>query len=66
MSEDSSLSLAELGDRIAILQANLRQLVEQAAGSSGGATEERTADRISQQSEELERLTAQHDALSKK
>jgi uncharacterized small protein (DUF1192 family) len=66
MSEDSSLSLPELDDRIAILQANLRQLVEQAACVSGGTSEERTADRISQQSEDLERLTAQHADLSKK
>ena len=63
MSNDDPLSRAELDDRIAILQDNIRQLVEQAAGGSGGQTEERNADRIAQQSEELDRLTAQRDAL---
>ena len=63
MSNDDPLSRAELDDRIAILQDNIRQLVEQAAGVSGGQTEERNADRIAQQSEELDRLTVQRDAL---
>ena len=66
MSKDNSLPLTELKDRIAILQGNIRQLVEQGAGSAGGATEERVADRISQQSEELERLTGERDALISK
>jgi len=66
MSNEPSLSRAELDDRIAILQDNLRQLVEQAAASSGGQTEERNADRIADQREQLDRLTAQRDALSKK
>lgn len=61
-----NLSLPELQDRIAILRDNIRQLVEQAAGSSGGQDEERTADRIAQQTEELDRLLAQRDALEKK
>ena len=63
MSNDDPLSRAKLDDRIAILQDNIRQLVEQAAGVSGGQTEERNADRIAQQSEELDRLTVQRDAL---
>jgi len=63
MSNDSPLSRPELDDRIAMLRDNIRQLVEQAAGVSGGQTEERNADRIAQQSEELDRLTVQRDAL---
>ncbi|NVN86189.1 MAG: hypothetical protein HXX15_08870 [Rhodopseudomonas sp.] len=59
-------SLPELQDRIAILRNNIRQLVEQATGSSGGQDEERTADRIAQQTEELDKLIAQRDALEKK
>ena len=51
---DDTLSLAELDDRIGILRDNLRQLAEQAAGSSGAQDEERTAERITQQ-------THQHD-----
>ena len=66
MSNDNSLSRTELDDRIAILEDNLRQLVEQAAGQSGGQTEERNADRIVQQREELDRLTKERDALMKK
>ena len=62
MSDGDSLSLSELNDRIAILQANIRQLVEQAAGASGERSEERIAERINQQNEELERLTKERDA----
>jgi len=65
MSNQSSLSLAELNYRIAILQDNVRQLVEQAASASGGQNEERIAARIDQQNEELEKLTNSRDALSK-
>ena len=61
-----SLSLPELEDRIAILRDNIRQLVEQAASAAGGQNEERTADRISQQTEELEQLIKDRDALQKK
>jgi uncharacterized small protein (DUF1192 family) len=62
MSNEGSLSLSELNRRIAILQDNIRQLVEQAAGASGEQNEARIADRISQQNEELERLTKERDA----
>jgi uncharacterized small protein (DUF1192 family) len=69
MSDHSSLSplsLPELEDRIAILRDNIRQLVEQAAASSGAADEERNANRIAQQNEELEKLIKERDArLSK-
>jgi len=66
MSNGSTLSLPELEDRIAIIRGNIRQLVEQAAGSSGAGDEARTADRIAQQTEELDRLVKQRDALLKK
>ena len=65
MTSDNSLPLSELNDRIAILQDNMRQLVEQAAGASGGQNEERTSDRIAQQTAELDKLTAARDALLK-
>ena len=61
----NTLSLPELEDRIAILRDNIRQLVEQAAGAAGGQNEERTADRIQQQTEELEKLIKDRDALKK-
>ena len=63
---NESLSLSELDDRIAVLRDNLRQLVEQAAGASGSQNEERIADRIAQQEEELDRLVRERDARAKK
>jgi hypothetical protein len=66
MSNESSLSLSELNDRIAVLRDNIRQLVEQAAGASGAENEERTSERINQQNEELEKLTKARDALLNK
>jgi hypothetical protein len=65
MSNESSLSLAELNDRIRILEDNIRQLIEQAAAASGERNESRIADRLSQQNEELERLTRERDARTK-
>jgi uncharacterized small protein (DUF1192 family) len=66
MSNGRSLSLLELEQRIAIIRDNIRQLVEQAAAFSGAEDEARNADRIAQQTEELERLVKQRDALLKK
>ena len=66
MSNTSSLSLPELEDRIAILRDNIRQLIEQAAAVSGAEDESRNADRIAQQSDELDKLMKHRDALQKK
>ena len=66
MSASSFLSVAELDERIRIVRENIRTLVEQAAAFSGAEDEDRNADRIAQQTEELERLTKQRDALAKK
>jgi uncharacterized small protein (DUF1192 family) len=66
MSNGSSLSLDEFEQRIAIARDNIRQLIEQASASSGAEDEDRNADRIAQQTEELERLIKQRDALLKK
>ncbi len=63
---NGNLSLAELDDRIAILRDNLRQLVEQAAAASGSQNEERIADRIAQQTEELDKLVLERDSRAKK
>jgi hypothetical protein len=48
MTNDNSLSLPELEGRIAIARDNIRQLIEQAAASSGAEDEERNADRIAE------------------
>jgi uncharacterized small protein (DUF1192 family) len=66
MNTSSSLSVAELDERIRIVRENIRQLVEQATAYSGAEDEDRNADRIAKQTEELERLTKQRDALTKK
>ncbi len=66
MSNDNSLSLPELERRIAIVRDNIRQLIEQAAAFSGAEDEDRNADRIARQQEELERLLKERDALMKK
>jgi uncharacterized small protein (DUF1192 family) len=66
MTNGPSLSLAELEQRIAIARDNIRQLIEQAAAQSGAEDEDRNADRIAQQQEELDRLVKQRDLLLKK
>jgi uncharacterized small protein (DUF1192 family) len=66
MNDYSILSLPELNDRIAIVRDNLRQLTEQAAGSSGAANEERTAERIAQQQDELDALIKERDSRARK
>ncbi len=66
MSGGRSRSVSELEQRIAIVRENIRQLVEQAAAFSGAEDEDRNADRISQQTEELESLIKQRDALLQK
>lgn len=63
---DVLLTLPEIDKRIAAIRENLRELIEQAAAFSGAADEERTSERISEQEEELDRLTKQRDALSQK
>ncbi len=66
MSQESSLSLEEIEARMAIVRDNIRQLIEQAAAYSGAEDEERNADRIARQNDELDKLTKQRDALLKK
>ena len=63
MTNDSTLSLPEIEDRIAILRDNIRQLTEQAAAFSGAADEERAAERIAAQQAELDQLNAQRDEI---
>ena len=56
MTDLSSLSAADLADRIAIIRDNIRQITEQATAQSGAADEERNADRLAIQNEELDEL----------
>jgi len=66
MSNYSALSTPEIEDRIAVLRDNIRQLTEQAAASSGAADEERTSNRIAQQTEELDALLQEREKRVKR
>ena len=66
MSDFSQLSNPEIADRIAILRDNIRQLTEQATAQSGAANEERTAERIAIQNDELEALVKEQERRSKR
>ncbi|MGJ5179115.1 hypothetical protein ACQR16_12505 [Bradyrhizobium oligotrophicum] len=61
LTDPTILSAAELADRIAILRDNIRQITEQAASQSGAADEERNADRLAQQSDELDVLLKEQE-----
>ena len=56
MTNFSFLSDSDLANRIAIVRDNIRQITEQAAAQSGAADEERNADRIWRQNDELDEL----------
>ena len=55
----------EIDNRIAIVRANLRELVEQAASFSGAANEELMSQRIAEQEATLEALTKQREGLAR-
>ena len=66
MTDFSLLSSSELADRIAIVRDNIRQITEQAAAQSGAADEDRNADRLAVQSEELEALLKEQERRLRK
>lgn len=66
MADLSSLSSSELADRIAIIRDNIRQITEQAAAVSGAADEDRNADRLAAQNEELEELLKEQERRLRK
>ena len=66
MTDLSSISSTELADRIAILRDNIRQITEQATAQSGAADEDRNADRLAIQNEELDSLVAEQARRSGK
>ena len=61
LTDPTILSTSELADRIAILRDNIRQITEQAAARSGAADAERTAERLAQQSDEVELLLKEQE-----
>jgi predicted ATPase len=56
-------TITELDERIAMIRQNINELVEQAAAYSGAEDENRTADRIAEQEQELAKLIELRDAL---
>lgn len=66
MTDFSSLSSEELARRIAILRDNIRQITEQATSQSGAAYEERNAERLWRQNDELESLLNEQESRNKK
>ena len=66
MADLSSLSSSELVDRIAIVRDNIRQITEQAAAVSGAADEDRNADRLAAQNDELDELLREQERRSRK
>ena len=59
----TDLTLTELEERIAAVRQNINELIEEAAAYSGAEDEDRTADRIAEQEQELSRLMKLRDAL---
>jgi hypothetical protein len=57
-------ALQELDARIAAIRENIRELVEQAAASSGAADESLTAERIAAYEAQLAAAIKERDALS--
>ena len=66
MTDFSFLSDSDLASRIAIVRDNIRQITEQAAAQSGAADEERNADRIWRQNDELDELLKEQQRRMRK
>jgi len=58
------MPVTELDNRIAIVRANLRELVDQAASSAGAANEELLSERIAEQEAKLASLRKQREELA--
>ncbi len=65
MMDLSSISAAELADRIALVRDNIRQITERAAAESGAADEERNASLLARQTDELDALLAEQERRRK-
>lgn len=63
MAAPAPMPVTELDNRIAIVRANLRELVDQAASSAGAANEELLSQRIAEQEAKLASLRKQREEL---
>jgi hypothetical protein len=61
----SSIPTSELADRIALVRDNIRQITERAAAESGAADEERNANLLARQTDELDALLAEQERRNK-
>jgi hypothetical protein len=59
---DVQRSLSEIEQRIGVVRGNIRDLTEQAAAYSGAADEERNAERIAGQQDQLDELLKEQAA----
>jgi DNA-binding ferritin-like protein len=59
-------AVAEIDARIAIVRANLRELTEQAAASSGASTEELLSDRITEREAQLRILIKEREERARR
>jgi hypothetical protein len=62
---DPSENIDEIEARISVARENLRQLIEQAAGSSGAADDELMSQRIADQEAKLEILNKRRNQLGR-
>jgi hypothetical protein len=62
---DPQPNIVEIEERIAILNENLRELVEQSTSYSGAADEDLVSRRIAEQEAELELLTKRREELAR-
>jgi ribosome-binding protein aMBF1 (putative translation factor) len=63
--ENSTKTLAEIDEQMAVVRENLRELIEQATADSGASDEQLIAERIAEQESLLRDLTRRRDSLSR-
>lgn len=64
MSNGPYATLEDLDRQIAVVRANIREITEQATAQSGAADEERNAERMAEQNDELQRLLKLRETLA--
>ncbi|MGE0753119.1 MAG: hypothetical protein AB7K64_21320 [Variibacter sp.] len=65
MSNGPYATLEDLDRQIAVVRENIREITEQATAQSGAADEERNAERMAEQNDDLQRLLKLRETLAK-